>query len=94
MPGLVVVVPGTVADMYGLLKSAIRDPNPVIFIESEKMYNYQGELPEEEYFTPIGKGIIHREGSDVTLVTWSIMVHVAMEAAKQLEKEKYICGNY
>ena len=61
MPGLVVVVPGTVADMYGLLKSAIRDPNPVIFIESEKMYNYQGELPEEEYFTPIGKGIIHRE---------------------------------
>lgn len=87
MPGLVVVVPGTVADMCGLLKSAIRDPNPVIFIESEKMYNYQGELPEEEYFTPIGKGIIHREGSDVTLVTWSIMVHVAMEAAKQLEKE-------
>lgn len=87
MPGLVVIAPGTVADMYGLLKSAVRDPNPVIFIESEKMYNYPGSKEEGEYFTPIGKGIIHRKGADVTIVTWSIMVHVANEAAALLEKQ-------
>lgn len=87
IPGLKVICPSTPYDMKGLLKASVRDDDPVIFIESEKMYNYKGEVPEEEYLIPIGKGEIKREGNDLTIISWGIMLHVAMEAASQLEKD-------
>jgi len=87
-PGLKVVVPSTAADCKGLLKSAIRDDDVVIFMESERMYNVKGEVPESEYLTPIGVGDIKKEGSDVTIICWSMMVYTALEAATQIEKEE------
>ncbi|HNR67351.1 MAG TPA: pyruvate dehydrogenase complex E1 component subunit beta [bacterium] len=87
VPGLIVMTPSTPYDGKGMLKTAIRDDNPVIFIESESMYGFKGEVPEEEYLIPIGVGDIKRGGSDITLVAWNKMVHVAMEAAAILEKE-------
>ena len=86
-PGLKVVMPSTPADAKGLLKSAIRDDDPVIFIEAELLYGDQGEVPEGEYLIPLGKGDIKRPGKDVTIVTYSKMVGLCLEAAKQLEKE-------
>ena len=80
-PGLKVVMPGTPADAKGLLKSAIRDPNPVIFIEDMLLYFIPGPVPEGEYLIAIGSADIKRKGSDVTIVTWSKMVGVAMKAA-------------
>src|SRR5579862_2536612 len=68
IPGLVVVAPATAADAKGLLKSAIRDDNPVVFIENEGLYNTKGDVPEEEFLTPLGKAAVHREGHDVSLV--------------------------
>jgi pyruvate dehydrogenase E1 component beta subunit len=86
-PGLKVVVPCNPHDAKGLLKSAIRDNDPVIFLESEVMYGSKGEVPEHEYLIPIGVADVKRQGSDVTLVTFGKMVHVALEAAELMQKE-------
>jgi pyruvate dehydrogenase E1 component beta subunit len=86
-PGLKVMIPSTPYDAKGMLKTAIRDPDPVIFIESEIMYRFEGEIPDEEYTIPMGKGDIKRAGTDCTVVAWSRMVHVALEAAKILSEE-------
>lgn len=86
-PGLKVVMPATAADAKGLLKSAIRDPNPVIFIEDLMLYFAPGAVPEEEYLIPIGKADVKRHGKDVTVATWSKMLGVAMKAADQLARE-------
>ena len=86
-PGLKVIVPSTPYDAKGLLKSAIRDDDPVIFMESEQMYGDKGEIPEGEYILPIGVADIKKEGSDVTVVTFGKISKVAMAAARELEKE-------
>lgn len=87
-PGLKVIYTSEPDDAKGLLKSAIRDDNPVIFMESEQMYGLKGEVSEEDdYLIPIGKGKIKREGSDVTVVAHGKMYHVAKQAAAQLEKD-------
>ena len=86
-PGLKVVVPSTPYDAKGLLKSAIRDNDPVIFMESEQMYGDKGEVPEGEYIIPIGVADIKRKGKDVTLVTVGKIVHVVLAAWAELEKE-------
>ncbi len=84
-PGLKVIAPGTPADAKGLLKSAIRDENPVVFIEGEMLYGQKGEVPAGEHLVPIGKADIKREGSDVTLITWSRMLtSAALPAAETL----------
>jgi pyruvate dehydrogenase E1 component beta subunit len=87
IPGLKVVMPSTPVDAKGLLKTAIRDENPVIFIEAETLYSLTGEVPPGDYATPLGKGDIKRPGTHCTIVAWSKMVHTSLEAAKQLEKE-------
>ena len=87
VPGLKVVRPGTPKDAKGLLKSAIRDDDPVIFIESELLYGTKGEVPEEEYTIPIGVAEVKREGRDVTIVAYSKMLLLALEVAEDLEKE-------
>ena len=85
-PGLKVISTATPADAYGLLKSAIRDPNPVIFMESELAYGTRGEVPDEEYLIPIGKADLKRDGTDVTLVTWNKQVFNCLTAADELAK--------
>jgi pyruvate dehydrogenase E1 component beta subunit len=87
IPGLKVVMPATPADAKGLLKSAIRDDNPVIFIEGEMLYNTKGEVPEGEHVVPIGQADLKREGSDVTLVCHSKSVSVSLKAAEQLAQD-------
>ena len=87
IPGLKVVMPATPADAKGLLKSAIRDDNPVIFIEGEMLYNTKGEVPEGEHVVPIGVADLKREGNDVTIVCHSKTVSVALKAAEQLAKD-------
>ena len=87
IPGLVVVTPSTPKDAKGLLKSAIRDDNPVIFMENEILYNFKGEVPDEEYHIPLGLGDVKRAGGDVTIVAWSRSVVTATAAAKALEGE-------
>jgi len=87
IPGLKVLTPGTPADAKGLLKSAIRDEDPVVFIEGEMLYNVKGEVPEGEHLVPIGKAEVKRAGSDVTLVCHSKTVTVALKAADQLAGE-------
>ncbi len=84
MPGLKVVMPATPADAKGLLKSAIRDDYPVVFIEGEMLYNTKGEVPEGEHIVPIGQADIKREGADVTLICHSKSVSVTLKAADQL----------
>ena len=84
IPGLVVAMPSTPRDAKGLLKSAIRDDNPVIFMENEVLYNLKGEVPEEEYTIPLGLGDRKREGADVTIVAWSRSVQFALQAAERL----------
>ena len=86
-PGLKVVSVSTPYDAYGLLKSAIRDNNPVCFMESEMMYGFKGEVPDEEFTIPLGVGDIKRDGSDVVLVTWNKQVHNCLAAAEALQKE-------
>lgn len=90
-PGLKVVVPSNPADAKGLLKSAIRDNDPVIFMESEQMYGDKGEVPEEEYLIPIGKAAVKREGTDVTIVSFGKIMKVALATAEELEKENISC---
>ena len=86
-PGLKVVVPSNPADAKGLLKSAIRDNDPVIFMESEQMYGDKGEVPEGEYLIPIGVAEIKKPGTDVTIVSFGKMMKIAMQAAEELSKE-------
>jgi pyruvate dehydrogenase E1 component beta subunit len=91
-PGLKVVMPSTPADAKGLLKSSIRDDDPVIFIEQERMYGNKGEVPDDADFTiPLGVADVKREGTDVTIVARSLMVPVALKAAEVLEKEGVSC---
>ncbi|MHA7130017.1 pyruvate dehydrogenase complex E1 component subunit beta [Algoriphagus namhaensis] len=86
-PGLKVIVPSNPKDAKGLLKAAIRDPDPVIFMESELMYSDKGEVPEGEYLLPIGVADVVRKGSDVTLISFGKMMKVANEAAEELAKD-------
>ena len=86
-PGLKVLVPSNPYDAKGLLKSAIRDDDPVIFMESELMYGDKGQVPQEEYLIPIGVADIKREGTDVTIVSFGKIMKVALAAAAELEKE-------
>jgi len=90
IPGLKVVAPATPYDAKGLLKTAIRDNNPVVFLEGEMLYNTKGEVPEEEYTIPIGHADVKREGSDVTLVCHSKTVAIALKAADRLAEELQI----
>ena len=87
VPGLKVITPSNPADAKGLLKAAIRDEDPVVFLESEKMYGDKGEVPEGEYIIPIGVADIKRKGTDVTLVSFGKIMKVALEAAEILAKE-------
>ena len=87
VPGLKVVAPGTPYDAKGLLKSSIRDDNPVIFVENQLLYTSKGEVPEEDYTVPIGKAEVKREGSDVTIVAYLRMVGIALKAAEMLLQE-------
>lgn len=87
VPGLKVVAPSTPHDAKGLLKSAIRDQNPVIFIEAQLLYGTKGEVDEGEYTIPLGQADVKREGTDVTIVAYSKMLLVALEAAEQLSRE-------
>jgi pyruvate dehydrogenase E1 component beta subunit len=87
IPGLKVVMPATPADAKGLLKSAIRDEDPVVFIEGEMLYNTKGEVPEGEHVVPIGRADVKREGSDVTIICHSKTVAVVLRAAEQLAKD-------
>jgi len=90
-PGLKVVVPSNPNDAKGLLKSAIRDDDPVIFMESEQMYGDKGEVPEGEYTIPLGVADIKREGTDVTIVSFGKIIKEAYKAADELEKEGISC---
>jgi pyruvate dehydrogenase E1 component beta subunit len=88
VPGLKVVSPSNAADAKGLLKAAIRDPNPVIFLENEILYGHSSPVPKlDDYIVPIGKAKVAREGKDVTIVTWSMGMSYAMKAADELAKE-------
>jgi pyruvate dehydrogenase E1 component beta subunit len=91
VPGLKVVSVATPYDAKGLLKSAIRDPNPVIFFESEVMYSVKGEVPDEEYLIPIGEADVKRPGGDVTVLTWGQGVPVALASAALAEKDGIDC---
>jgi pyruvate dehydrogenase E1 component subunit beta len=91
-PGLKVVMPSTAADAKGLLKSAIRDDDPVVFIEQERMYGQKGEVPDDPDFTiPLGVADVKRAGTDVTIVARSLMVPVALKAAEKLQEQGVSC---
>jgi len=86
-PGLIVIAPSTCKDAKGLLKSAIRNDNPVIFMESELMYGWQGEIPTGEYTIPIGVGEVKQTGKDVTIVAWGKMVDLSLKVSEVLAKD-------
>jgi pyruvate dehydrogenase E1 component beta subunit len=86
-PGLIVIMPSTAADAKGLLKSAIRDDNPVVFLEKRLLYARKGEVPEGEHLVPIGVADVKREGTDVTVVAAGQSVHAALQAGRQLARE-------
>ncbi len=87
-PGLKIVMPSTPYDVKGLLKAAIRDPDPVLFFEHKRAYRLiKGEVPEEEYVLPIGKADVKRDGDDLTVITYGLAVHFALQAAEKLEKD-------
>ncbi len=90
-PGLKVVVPFTPYDAKGLLKTAIRDEDPVIFMESELMYGDKGEVPDEEYLIPLGQADVKRSGTDVTIVSFGKIMKVALAAAAEMEKDGISC---
>ncbi|MBC8416962.1 MAG: alpha-ketoacid dehydrogenase subunit beta [Desulfobacterales bacterium] len=87
VPGLKVVMPGTPHDVKGLLKSAVRDDNPVVVIEHKALHALKGSIPEEEYLVPIGKAAVKKEGTDVTVVATSKMVHESLKASEALNQE-------
>jgi len=89
-PGLKVIYPSTPYDAKGLIKSAIRDEDPVVFLEHKLLYSAKEELPQEEFLVPIGKGIIRREGSDLTLVSYGQMARISLEVAEELAEEENI----
>lgn len=89
IPGIKVVAPSTPHDAKGMLKSAIRDDNPVIFLEGEMMYAWKGEVPDEEYLIPLGKAEVKRTGEEVTLISFSRSMQMVLEVAEVLEKEGY-----
>jgi pyruvate dehydrogenase E1 component beta subunit len=84
VPGLKVLAPSTPADAYGLLKSAIRDEDPVVFLENELMYAWKGEVPDEEFLVPMGKAAVARPGGDITIISFSKPMRAALEAADSL----------
>lgn len=86
LPGLIVIAPSNPYDAKGLLKSAIRDDNPVLFLECELLYGHKQEIPQEPYLIPIGKAKVTKEGTDVTLISYSRMLHICEESALELEK--------
>ena len=86
-PGLKVVVPSDPADVKGLIKSALRDDNPVVFFQHKKLFSFRGKVPRGEHIVPLGKGKIKREGSDITFITYSRMTHLCLEAAEALEDQ-------
>lgn len=86
IPGLKVVSPSTPADAYGLLRAAIQDPDPVIFMEHEALYGVRGEVSDDPYVTPLHKADIKREGSDVTIIAWSRQMHQLLQEVEALEK--------
>ena len=87
-PGIKVVAPATPADAKGMLKAAIRDDDPVVFLEGELLYNLKGEVPEEgDHVVPIGKADVKREGGDVSIITHGRSVHLALQAATKLEQD-------
>ena len=87
IPGLKIVLPSTPYDVKGLLKTAIRDNNPVIFFEHSALMNVTGEIPDEEYTIPFGQAVVRREGTDVTVVALARMGHLALEVAEEMERE-------
>ncbi len=87
IPGLTVVMPSTPADTYGLLRAAIRDPNPVVFVEHRGQYGWKGDAPAAEHILPLGKARVVRHGADVTLVSYSRMLHESLAAAEALSRE-------
>ena len=88
VPGVKVVIPSTPDDAKGLLKSAIRDPDPVMFFEHKKTYRLiKGEIPEDEVLTPIGPAAIRREGTKLSVFSWGLMVHYCLQAAEELDKD-------
>lgn len=89
IPGLKVVAPATPKDACGMLKTAILDNNPVIFIESEVLYGTKGEVPDSEFYIPFGKADIKKEGTDLTIITWSRALSIVMETLPLLEKKGY-----
>jgi len=91
VPGLKVVMPATAYDVKGLLKTAIRDDDPVVFLEHKMIYLIKGEVPEEEYTIPFGEADIKREGDDITVVAYSNMLFKSLEAARELEKDGISC---
>jgi pyruvate dehydrogenase E1 component beta subunit len=86
-PGLKVIAPATPYDAKGMLKSAIRDENPVVMFEGERLYALKGEVPEGEYLVPLGRADVKRPGKDATIITWSRMYYFVAQAAQELEKE-------
>jgi 2-oxoisovalerate dehydrogenase E1 component beta subunit len=93
VPGLKVVLPATPYDVKGMLRAAIRDPDPVLFLEHKKTYRLiKGDVPDEDYTVPIGKADVKREGEDLTVVSYGLMLHLCLEAAQRLEEEDgYSC---
>lgn len=91
VPGLKVIMPATPEDAKGLMKSAIRDNSPVVFLEHKKLYQIKEEVPEGDYLTPIGKGRIVQEGDDITVVATGYMIQFARKAAEKLEREGITC---
>jgi len=87
IPGLKVVMPSTPADAAGLLRSAIRDDNPIIYLEDKMMYNEKGPIPDGEYTVPLGKARVHRKGADATVICTSSMLYPSLEAAERLAEE-------
>src|SRR5579872_1154958 len=87
VPGMYVIAPSTPSDAKGLLKAAIRDENPILFVENVLLYNEKGEVPEGEHVLPIGKADVKRAGEDITIISYSRMVHVVLEAAEALAEE-------
>jgi len=92
IPGLYVVYPATPHDAKGMLKSAIRDNNPVLFVESQALYGMKGLVPESEYLVPLGVAEVKREGSDITLVAWGPLVHDCLKAADALKSERGVAA--
>ena len=87
MPGIKIAAPSTPYDAKGMLKAAIRDDNPVLFVESKSLYGTRGEVPDDDYTVPLGKAKLVREGTDVTLVSWSFMLRECLRAADELAGE-------